>query len=113
MDTKNLYTHKLNILPTSETMKTTYADTRGRITIGGSLIKRYGKKFAVVETPREIVLIPISEDPLSFLRKTGEKAGLDKYSIKELKRLVRIEAEKEASQHVRGYRLLICPIKTF
>jgi len=101
MRTKNLYTHKLIILPTSETMRTAYADSRGRITIGSRLVNQYGQKFAIVEMPKEIVLIPVSKDPLASLRRIGEKAGLDRYTIKELKSIVRKEALKEAMNNVR------------
>ena len=59
-------------------MKTVLADERGRIVLGTKLLDKYGKKFAVVGMPKEIVLVPISKDPLS-----------------ELKRMAKEEAEKE------------------
>ncbi len=76
-------------------MRTVMADERGRIILGTKFLGKYGKKFAVVGTPKEIVLVPIAKDPLAELRRLGKEAGIDKYTIAELKKMAREEAEKE------------------
>ena len=77
-------------------MKTVLADDRGRIILGTKILHKYGKKFAVVGTPKEIVLVPIAKDPLSELKKIGKESGIDKYTISELKKMAREDAAKEA-----------------
>ncbi|MDP3765668.1 MAG: AbrB/MazE/SpoVT family DNA-binding domain-containing protein [Nanoarchaeota archaeon] len=77
-------------------MKTVLADDRGRIVFGTKFLDKYGRKFAVVGTPKEIVLVPIAKDPLAELRKLGKEAGIDQYTLAELKKMAREEAEKEA-----------------
>ncbi|MBI2653608.1 AbrB/MazE/SpoVT family DNA-binding domain-containing protein [Candidatus Woesearchaeota archaeon] len=85
-------------------MKTVLADNRGRIVLGTKFLDRYGRKFAVVGTPKEIVLIPIAKDPLAELRKLGKEAGIDKYTLAELKKMAREEAEKEAFSRIKDVR---------
>ena len=85
-------------------MKTVMADERGRIIFGTKFLNQYGKKFAVVGTPKEIVLIPIAKDPVAELQRLGREAGIDKYSISELKRMAREEAEKEVLSNVKSIR---------
>ena len=82
-------------------MKTVLADTRGRIVLGTKILHKYGKKFAVVGTPKEIVLVPISKNPLEELKRLGKDAGIDNYTLKELKKMAREEAQKEALHNVR------------
>ncbi|MBI3034719.1 AbrB/MazE/SpoVT family DNA-binding domain-containing protein [Candidatus Woesearchaeota archaeon] len=77
-------------------MKTVLADNRGRIVFGTKFLNKYGRKFAVVGTPKEIVLVPIAKDPLADLTRLGKEAGIDKYSLTELKKMAREEAQKEA-----------------
>ena len=76
-------------------MKTVFADDRGRIVLGAKLLEKYGKKFAIVNTPKEIVLIPIAKNPLAELLRIGKESGIDKYALAELKKMAREEAEKE------------------
>ena len=74
---------------------TTECDERGRLTLGKSFMERYGRHFAVVALPREVVLIPIPRDPVEALRQEGMK--LPKHlKPADLKRIAREEAEKEA-----------------
>ena len=80
------------------------ADERGRITLGSKIMERYGKKFAVVETERDIVLVPIAQDPLKELQKIGKEAGIDKYTIKELREMALEEAEKEVGRKLERVR---------
>ena len=78
-------------------MKTVLADERGRIVFGSKFLGKYGKKFAVVGTPKEIVLVPIAKDPVAELKRLGRESAIDKFTISELKKMAREEAEKEAS----------------
>ena len=82
-------------------MKTVLADARGRIVLGTKILNKYGKKFAVVGTPKEIVLVPISKNPLEELKRLGKDAGVDNYTLEELKKMAREEAQKEALHNVR------------
>jgi len=85
-------------------MKTVLADERGRIILGTKFLHKYGRKFAVVGTPKEIVLVPIAKDPLAELTKLGRESGIDKYSLIELKKMAREEAQKEAFSHIKNVR---------
>lgn len=85
-------------------MKTVLADNRGRIVLGTKLLHKYGKKFAVVGTPKEIVLVPIAKDPVAELTRLGKEAGIDKYTLAELKKMAREEAEKEAFSSIKNVR---------
>ena len=83
-------------------MKTVLADDRGRIILGTKFLHKYGKKFAVVGTPKEIILVPIAKDPLAELTRLGKEAGIDKYSLTELKKMAREEAQKEAFSRIKA-----------
>ena len=85
-------------------MKTVLADDRGRIVLGTKILHKYGKKFAVVGTSKEIVLVPIAKDPLVELTRLGKETGIDKYSLTELKKMARQEAQKEAFSHIKNVR---------
>jgi len=80
-------------------MKTVFADERGRITLGSKILDTYGKKFAVVTAGKEIVLVPIAKDPLARLTQMGKEAGIDKYTLGQLRKIAREEAEKELNQN--------------
>lgn len=82
-------------------MKTVLADNRGRIVLGTKILHRYGRKFAVVGTTKEIVLVPVAKNPLEELKKLGKEAGIDNYTLAELKKMAREEAHKEAFRNVR------------
>lgn len=85
-------------------MKTALADERGRIVFGTKFLHKYGKKFAVIGTPKEIVLVPIAKDPVAELTKIGREAGIDKYTLTELKKIAREEAEREAFSSMKNVR---------
>jgi len=76
-------------------MKTVFADERGRITLGAKLLEKYGKKFAVISANKEIVLVPIAKDPVARLVQIGKKAGIDKYTLTQLRKMGQEVAEKE------------------
>lgn len=82
-------------------MEIVLADERGRITLGTKLVERYGEKFAVIKGRKEVVLVPVAEDPIAELVKMGQQSGIDRYSLKELRKIAREEAEKEVSRNVR------------
>ena len=82
-------------------MKAALVDERGRITLGSKIVDRFGRKFAIVTTARDIVLVPIAKDPLAELSRIWRGSGIDKYTLKELKEMAREEAQKEISKHVR------------
>lgn len=81
------------------------ADERGRITLGSKLVRECGRKFFAVKAGKEIVLIPVAEDPLAELRRLFKEAGIDRYTIKELREIALQDAEKEAMKNVRRHRL--------
>lgn len=81
------------------------ADERGRITLGSKMVMECGRKFFAVKAGKEIVLIPVAEDPLAELRRLAKKSGIDRYTIEELRKIALQEAEKEALKNVRRHRL--------
>ena len=90
-------------------MKTAYADERGRITLGSKIVDKHGDRFAVISHGKEVILVPIPKDPLAELRRLGKEAGIDKYTLKELRKMACEEAEKEAMKNVRRHRLPSSP----
>ena len=76
-------------------MRTVLADERGRVTLGAKIVDKYGRKFALVSTANEIALVPIAKDPLAELARIGREAGIDKYTLKELRGIAMEEAEKQ------------------
>ncbi|MBI1971673.1 MAG: AbrB/MazE/SpoVT family DNA-binding domain-containing protein [Candidatus Aenigmarchaeota archaeon] len=71
-------------------------DERGRITIGKEATDKLGRKFHVVVMPREIVLIPVSKDPLKELAAMGKKIP-NHLKLEDLKKIAEEEAYKEAA----------------
>jgi hypothetical protein len=76
-------------------MQETLMDQRGRVTLGKKLAKRYGKRFTVVPAQNEIILVPKTKDPIRSLQEWGKKAGINKFSMKEIKKIISEEAVKE------------------
>ena len=85
-------------------MKTVLADNRGRIVLGTKFLHKYGKKFAIVGTLKEIVLVPIAKDPVAELTRIGKESGIDKYTLAELKKIAREESENEALSTIKNVR---------
>ncbi len=71
-------------------------DEKGRVTFGKEDRKRYGRKFWILRLKDEIVLKPVPRDPVADLQRMWKEAGLNKYSIKQIKKMAEEEAEKEA-----------------
>ncbi len=72
-------------------------DDRGRLLLSKETRRKYGNEFAVVQAPGEIVLIPVSKNPLKALRIEGKKLPKD-MSIAEIKKRAREHAMKETLQ---------------
>jgi hypothetical protein len=79
-------------------MEEVVMDSRGRITIGEKMAKKYGRKFLVVPMPREILLVPKVKDPLKELQEWGRKAGIGKYSLKQIKKMAEDAAYAEVDR---------------
>ncbi|GAA5420259.1 AbrB/MazE/SpoVT family DNA-binding domain-containing protein [Sulfurisphaera tokodaii] len=69
-------------------------DDKGRIYLPKEIREKFNsKEFYIVDLPYGIVLIPKLRDPIKALEEEGKK--LPNLDIKELKRIIREEAEKE------------------
>lgn len=77
-------------------------DSRGRVTIGEKMAKKYGRRFMVVPMPKEIILVPKTKvkDPVAELQRIGKEAGLDRYSMGQIKKMIEEEAFKEADRTI-------------
>ncbi|GAB3691818.1 hypothetical protein GCM10028857_29660 [Salinarchaeum chitinilyticum] len=69
--------------------------TDGRIYLPKELREKYGDQFRLVERGEQLVLLPVSEDPLAALR--AEFADVDK-SVKELREDGRSSAIEDAGE---------------
>ncbi len=79
-------------------MRIAVVDRRGRITIGKSIAKDYGREFFIFATNDKIILRPKLTDPIKDLRELGKKAGINKLSRKQIKKIIQEEAEKEVAE---------------
>ena len=61
-------------------------DERGRATLGKEVTEVYGDRFIIIKAPKEIVLKPLTKDPIKLLQKEGEKLPKG-ISIKQLRRI--------------------------
>jgi len=69
-------------------------DDKGRIYLPKEIREKFNsKEFYIVDLRYGIVLIPKLRDPIKALEEEGKK--LPNLDIKELKRIIREEAEKE------------------
>jgi bifunctional DNA-binding transcriptional regulator/antitoxin component of YhaV-PrlF toxin-antitoxin module len=75
---------------------TVVMDKQGRLYLPKRIKKEMGRKFYIVKTPDRIILIPVPKDPVKALAELGRKAGINKYSMKQIKKMIEEEAEKEA-----------------
>ena len=69
--------------------------TDGRIYLPKELREKYGDQFRLVERGDQLVLLPVSEDPLAALR--TEFADVDK-SVEELREDARAGAIEDAGE---------------
>ena len=49
------------------------ADSKHRIGLGKSVVEEYGERFVIVRLPNEILLRPVTKDPLKALQEEGKK----------------------------------------
>lgn len=70
-------------------------DERGRLLLPRGVREEYGKAFHLIRARDELVLIPISKDPLRELADLGKSAGIAHWPLSKLKRELRKQAEKE------------------
>jgi len=69
--------------------------TDGRIYLPKELREKYGDQFRLVERGEQLVLLPVSDDPLAALRE--EFADVDK-SVEELREDARASAIEDAGE---------------
>ncbi|MBI4016391.1 MAG: AbrB family transcriptional regulator [Candidatus Aenigmarchaeota archaeon] len=70
-------------------------DDRGRVLLPQEVRKQYGNEFHLVRTRDELLLIPVSKNPIRELAELGRKAGIARLSLSRLKEEIRKQAEKE------------------
>ena len=80
-------------------------DERGRISIGKEATDKLGRKFHVVVMPREIVLIPVSKNPLKELAAMGKKIPRH-FKLEDLKKIAEEEAIEEAMGNLKRLKKL-------
>lgn len=83
---------------TSMTSDRVTCDERGRIVLPYDARKRYGKEFHVAYAQGEIILIPVSKDPIHEFEELGRKAGIAHLSVKKIKEEGRKQAMKEIEE---------------
>lgn len=74
----------------------TTCDQRGRLYLQDAIRAVYGTRFVLVESPDELVLIPVPADPLQDLAELGQ--SLADFSFNDLKRELRDATLEEASK---------------
>ena len=80
-----------------------HADEKARVCLTKEVVDRYGRDFVLVPAKGEIILIPVSKDPIQALQEEGKK--IPKHlTIADLKRMAGEEAEKEALSNIKKRR---------
>ncbi len=67
-------------------------DSKGRIYLAEEIRSFYGRKFVIVKAPKELILLPVPEDPVKDLEDIGQK--LPAKSIEHLKEKILKRARK-------------------
>ena len=75
-------------------MQATRCDNKGRLYLREATREKYGTEFVIVETPDEIVLLPVPEDPIEELSRLGKP--LKRYSLAQIKKMIQKAAREEA-----------------
>ncbi len=75
-------------------MTYTSVDEKARICLTKEIVDKYGKRFVIVPAKGEIILIPVSDDPIKALQEEGKKIPAH-LTIAEIKRMARQAAKKE------------------
>lgn len=71
-------------------------DSKGRLYLRDKLREEYGSKFVAVPGPREIILMPVTEDAVADLRQATRQ--LQGKSMKTLKRAIEEELRGQMSK---------------
>lgn len=74
-------------------MQVAKCDMKGRLYLRESLRQKYGERFIAVPAPREILLIPVPEEPLQDLREATKK--LRGVSAKKMKAIIEETARQQ------------------
>ena len=76
-------------------------DEKTRITLTKEVASRYSSdEFVIVPMKNEILLIPVSKDPLKALQEEGKK--IPKHlTVADLKKIARQEMEKEIKERLK------------
>ena len=74
-------------------MKIAQCDSKGRLYLKEALRHRYGNRFLVVEAVDEVLLLPVSDDPLEDLEQLGKE--LPDISVKEIRKAILKRARQE------------------
>lgn len=72
-----------------------HADEKARVCLTREVIERYGQDFVLVPAKNELILIPVSKNPLKSFQEEGKKIS-PHLTVKDLKRMINEEAEMEA-----------------
>lgn len=78
------------------------SDQRGRICLGRKIIEKYGTEFIIIPMTKEIILLPLIQDPIKELQEEGRK--LPKATIKQLRQEILKEAFKQNSDKSHKFR---------
>lgn len=75
-------------------MAYTIVDEKARICLTKEIVDRYGKRFVIVPAKGEIILIPVSDDPLKSLQEEGKKIPKN-LAVQEIRKKARKDLENE------------------
>lgn len=78
-------------------MTYTTVDEKARICLTKEIVDRYGKRFVIVPAKGEVILIPVSDDPIAALQEEGKKIPKN-LTVADLRRMARKEATKQAME---------------
>lgn len=77
-------------------LETSECDEKGRLVLPREIRDEFGTRFVVIKVLGKVVLLPVPKDPVKRLGELGRKAGINRYSLKQLKCMIREEALKQA-----------------
>lgn len=78
-------------------MQTVKCDDRGRLLLIKEIREHYGDEFYVVKAPKEVVLIPVTKDPIKALEEEGKKIPKG-VTTGQMKKRIERAAKKEAKE---------------
>ena len=77
-----------------------HVDDKARICLTREIVDQYGQEFMIVPAKGEIILIPVSKDPLKALQEEGKKIPKN-LTASDLKKIALEEAERQALSKLR------------